>query len=78
MNIKTISITRGVTINLGNYESLRLDVQMTAEITPDENETVAVVNLHNIVLDEVERELMDLDVPQSLKLKHVAMLRTSR
>jgi len=78
MNITTVKITRGVTINLGNYESLRLDVEMVADVALDADQLQATINLHNIVLDEVERELMDLDISQPLKLKHVAMLRTSR
>jgi len=78
MNITTITITRGLTINLQNYESTRLDVQMTADVALDADQLQATINLHNLVLDEMERELMDLDIPESIKLSHVAMLRTSR
>ena len=75
MNIKTITISRGATINLGNFESLRLDVQMTGELTSDENEFDAQEKLETYVVDEMERELMDLDIPERIKLAHVAMLR---
>ena len=40
MRIKTITVSRGVTINLGNYESARLDVSVAFELDetdePDE------------------------------------------
>lgn len=41
MKIKSITIKRGSTINLGNYESARYDVEATAEL--DEKDTWAKV-----------------------------------
>jgi hypothetical protein len=39
MQVKTISVNYGVTRNLGNYESLRLDYSMEVELTPRESVT---------------------------------------
>jgi len=78
MIINTITISRGVTINLGNYESLRLDVQMIANVEQGDNDLVRARVLREMVLDELENQLMDLDIAERLKLSHVAMLRTAK
>lgn len=37
MKIETVKINYGKTINLGNYESCRLDIELTASLGPDDN-----------------------------------------
>lgn len=78
MFVSTIEVTRGLTINTGNYNSMRLEVRVVAELTADENEVIALANLHNIVVDELERQIFDTDVPEPIKLANVAILRKDR
>ena len=35
--IKEITVSYGRTVNLGNYESSRLDIEISADVLPDEN-----------------------------------------
>jgi hypothetical protein len=53
----------GITKNLGNYESLRLDAgaRITAASADDED---AWVNLWNVVDAQIESKLRELDVEQ--------------
>lgn len=37
MKIKQITVTLGRTLNLGNYESARMDVGVTVDLDPDDN-----------------------------------------
>lgn len=37
MKIETVKINYGKTINLGNYESCRLDIELTASLGPDDD-----------------------------------------
>lgn len=36
MELKEITVSVGRTVNLGNFESLRIDVSATATLTPDD------------------------------------------
>lgn len=50
---RTISITCGRTINMGNYESIRLDIGMTRDLQPKEKESIA----YNDLFDELQEEM---------------------
>lgn len=39
MKIDTVKINYGRTINLGNYESCRLDIELSATLGPEDNAT---------------------------------------
>lgn len=49
-------VALGITINIGNYESLRVDVMAEADKLPDEDEK----DLTNRLAEMVARDLMDL------------------
>lgn len=78
MQVKIITVTRGATINTGNFNSARVDVSMTAELNGDRDETIAAMNLTNIVLDELERQIMDMDLLISIRVAQVAILRGNK
>lgn len=44
-----ISVNLGYTMNMGNFESLRMDIGITRPILGEETEAVAVDNLYNEV-----------------------------
>lgn len=50
----------GVTKNLGNYESLRLDAGARVK-APSENDEQAWANLWNAVDEQIEAKLRELD-----------------
>ena len=43
MKITQVSITRGITVNIGNYESERYDITLTAEVDSDHELTADVL-----------------------------------
>lgn len=55
MKIKQIRIAVGRTVNLGNYESLRIDVDFTADIDDNENPQMAFENLRAAAKLELKR-----------------------
>lgn len=57
MNVSKITISRGLTINTGNFNSMRFDVQMEAELQPQEREELAAKVLTDAVLDELGRQV---------------------
>lgn len=52
MRIKTITFRRGKTINLGNYESARVDYEVGVELSPEDNYDAVQAKLK----EEVERQ----------------------
>lgn len=57
MRIKEVSVSYGRTKNLGNYESLRIDVQLTAEIEPGEPSQELIEDLQAMVKKKAEEML---------------------
>lgn len=56
MKITTISASFGFTKNLGNYQTLRADATVTAEINEDENADDAFKKAFELAKEQVSRE----------------------
>ena len=54
MKVKTISVLRSRTVNLGNFESTKVEFGATADIEDDENEAAALKKLDLIVKDRMK------------------------
>ena len=52
MKIREITLSRGCTINMGDFQSERIDVSMTAQVN-DSNVKIAMENLVALVEDEL-------------------------
>lgn len=64
MQVNQISIRRGFTINLRNFESARLEVGMTAELGPEDDPIASIAVLTDMVKDELARQITtDFDQP---------------
>jgi len=59
MQIHELTITKGITLNLGNYQSERIDVTMRATVDPGETWSHALVSLNTAV----EASLQTLAAP---------------
>lgn len=57
MKIKQIRIALGRTLNIGNYESIRIDVDFTADIDDNENPQTAFENLRAAAKLELKRSI---------------------
>ena len=59
MRIKTIEVLMGRTVNLGNYESARFDVSVSAELDSSDDPRKVYTDLYDTVkariFDEVSR-----------------------
>lgn len=67
MKVKTISYSRALTINLGNFESCRVDWSMSAEVEDTDDLAAAVAELRVLVQAEVKAERVA--IKQMLKLR---------
>lgn len=56
MKIHEMSISKGITLNIGNYESLRVDVMMSARQDTGESANATFTKLR----EEVDAKLNDL------------------
>lgn len=56
MNVERVKVGFGTTINLGNYNSARFDVEFEARLDVDEDAGEAARVLHLQAVDEVKRE----------------------
>lgn len=56
-NPRTAGISVGVTKNMGDYESLRIDCWLTDELLEGETQREALVRLGDIVQEQVEYEV---------------------
>lgn len=45
MKVKEVKVNKGVTVNLGNFNSFRYDVELKAEVEDDEDHLQVVVDL---------------------------------
>ena len=53
MQVRRINVKTGLTINLGNYESARVDVGAEAELSQDENIREGYAELYRICEVEI-------------------------
>ncbi len=61
MKVNRIEVTLGRTINLGNYESARVDVTMGAIIGEDEPPLTASAELYSLVKAEIDNRIKSGD-----------------
>ena len=59
MEIKQVTIGLGTTVNIGNYESTRVDVSITAEMTQGEYDADGMDTLDKLVREELAYRLWD-------------------
>ena len=59
MDKATVSATLGYTLNLGNFQSLRVDLGYTDFIRTDETPEQAMLRVYNFVEDQVGNRLAD-------------------
>ena len=59
MEIKTISVKVGATINLGNYESLRLDYGAEATLDFNESADEAITSLRQELTAKMREDLVN-------------------
>jgi hypothetical protein len=57
MRVKQLSYTRGATINIGDFESVRVDVSATADLDDGEVFDTAYAQLKETVDDAVREEV---------------------
>ena len=59
MDIQQVTISLGTTVNIGNFESARVDVSITADMTQDEYDADGVADLEKLVREELAYRLWD-------------------
>lgn len=60
MKILKIVVSKGRTVNLGNYESARVDITMEAEIEDHDNYTVCFNSLSEMVQKLLDNEVGEI------------------
>jgi len=60
VRIKELRISRGKTVNLGNYESGRIDVEAAINLTESDDVELEYQRLSNYVKDRLHEEEQDL------------------
>lgn len=60
MQLKELSVEVGLTLNLGNYESARINAGATATLSPDDNEKDTFKVLSSICEAEIQRQAKDI------------------
>lgn len=58
--METIKVALGLTKNIGNYESLRIDAEYSRTVKDDEDLSAAYENAWDIVDAQVESKLLEL------------------
>ena len=56
MNVKQVRVAFGATVNTGNFNSLRFDVEMVADLEPGDEVEPTLALLHERCADEVRRQ----------------------
>lgn len=59
MNIKRVTVGFGSTVNLGDFNSMRLDVQYEADLTPFEDAIEATAELHKLAVEQVKQQALE-------------------
>ena len=57
---KTVGINVGVTLNMGDYESLRVDVWCTDEVRPDETHEDAMERVSSLARARLDIEIEEI------------------
>ncbi len=71
MQITKVTVGFGSTINLGNYNSARFDVQLEAELDEGEDVEQAVQQLHQQARDNVRRQALPIIRRNSERLEDI-------
>jgi len=61
MILKTISVTYGRKLNLGDFNSAHSEISLWAEVEPDEDEAAAAEALRTMARNQVMLELARID-----------------
>lgn len=59
MKIKQIRVAIGRTVNLGNFESLRIDIDMSADMEDNENPHACTEQLRHAVKLELGKAILE-------------------
>lgn len=55
--VNQITLTRGATVNVGEYTSQRFEVQVNVQVFEDTDHRSAILWAYELVTDELEREI---------------------
>lgn len=55
MKINNIKVNYGRTVNLGNYENTRLDIELSATLTPEDDATMVADELRSQAKLQINR-----------------------
>lgn len=68
MQVKEVSISKGVTVNLGNHTFTKVEIGMTATLDDDETFVEDLDNLTNLVNAKLAQEVQSVMPPKKKKL----------
>lgn len=69
MNITKVRVSLGATINLGNYESLRLEYSQEAELTGTESPVSVIDTLRDGLAEKIQADLIATNGGRDILLK---------
>lgn len=67
--IKQITVGVGKTINIGNYESVRIDFQAVCEVGEDENARKCADDVWEFVEGEIYKKIVEIEDREHLTVK---------
>lgn len=71
MILKTISVTYGRKLNLGDFNSAHSEISLWADLEPDEDEAVAAEALRTMARNQVMLELSRVDQRLQAKIQDI-------
>lgn len=60
LNIRELTYTRAATVNIGNYESRRIEITATIQIDKEDDEENKYASLRTWVLNKLQADIRDL------------------
>lgn len=60
VKFKTVTYRRGMTLSVGSFESVRIDIEAQAEVEPHESFDEALVSVQDEVDEALRREAKDV------------------
>lgn len=73
MKLKTVSITYGNKVNLGNYSSATIECSLWAELEEDEDEAAAMTALWEMAKNNVKAQAVPLVTKQAANVEQIYM-----
>jgi len=71
MQLKTISVTYGRKLNMGDYNSIHAEISLWADLEPDDDEAVAAEALRQMARNQVMLELSRVQPALEAKAQNV-------